>query len=73
MASYKVARFSEAQSDAARVGEVEDNGLWWVKFDRRLINRERDEDKRQAFLNQIAKILKSEVLYLDESGVDEFA
>jgi transposase len=38
-----------------------------------LLYRERDEDKRQAFLHQIAKILKSEVLYVDESGVDEFA
>ena len=38
-----------------------------------LLYRERDEGKRQAFLNQIDKILKSEVLYVDESGVDQFA
>jgi hypothetical protein len=37
-----------------------------------LLYRERDEGKRQAFLNQIDKIFKSEVLYVDESGVDQF-
>ena len=34
--------------------------------------KERDEEKRQVFLELIRKIPKDEIIYLDESGIDEF-
>ena len=38
-----------------------------------MLYRERDEEKRRFFLKQIAQISKKDILYIDESGIDEFA
>lgn len=71
-----------SRSDAKRYGGAfcmrADNGIECVKSNgiyaekKTIKYRERDEEKREEFQKEIEKASKEEVVYLDESGVDEF-